>query len=62
MVIVNHAAMNTGVCRSFGINVLSSFFFFFAGGGGSIYLGVELLGHMVVLDFPGSTSGKEPTC
>ena len=36
------------------------FWIFFLAEG--IYPGVELLGHMVALDFPGGTSGKEHTC
>ena len=54
--------MNTGVCGSFGTDVLGVLFCFVLFFGWGIYPGVELLGHMVALNFPGDASGKEPTC
>ena len=49
---INSAAVNIGVHVSFGIMVFLL-----------VYdPGVGLMSHMVVLGFPGGTSGKEPAC
>ena len=55
LAIVNNAAINIEVHVSSQITVVVVVF-------SDIYPGMEFLGHMVVLGFPGGSDGKEPAC